>query len=199
MSSKLELVALPGIPMVRAGDDIAALIIAAADARELRAGDVLVVAQKIVSKAEGRSVDLAGVTPSPEAETLADRSRQGPAVGRGDPAGSTRVVRSRPNLIIVQHRLAFVMANAGVDHSNVAPGDDVDRVLLLPRDPDASAEALRAKLERHVPRADRRHHQRQLRPGLASRHLWHCDRRRRVAQPDRHARPTRPVRPVPWR
>jgi coenzyme F420-0:L-glutamate ligase / coenzyme F420-1:gamma-L-glutamate ligase len=149
MSSKLELVALPGIPMVRAGDDIAALIIAALDARELRSGDVLVVAQKIVSKAEGRSVDLAGVTPSPEAETLATEVGKDPRLVEAILRESTRVVRSRPNLIIVQHRLGFVMANAGVDHSNVAPGDDVDRVLLLPRDPDASAEALRAKLERH--------------------------------------------------
>ena len=112
-------------------------------------GDVVVVAQKIVSKAEGRTVDLATVAPSPAAEKLGGRDRQGPARRRGDPGESTRVVRSRPNLIIVQHRLGFVMANAGVDQSNVAPADGVHRVLLLPRDPDASAEALRARLQQH--------------------------------------------------
>jgi len=149
MSSRLELVALPGIPMVRPGDDVAALIVAALDDRELRAGDVLVVAQKIVSKAENRTVDIAGVAPSPEAERLAAEVGKDPRLVEAILRESTRVVRSRPNLIIVQHRLGFVMANAGVDHSNVAPDDGVDRVLLLPRDPDASAEALRAKLERH--------------------------------------------------
>jgi coenzyme F420-0:L-glutamate ligase / coenzyme F420-1:gamma-L-glutamate ligase len=149
MSSALELVALAGVPMVREGDDLAALIVAALDRDELRAGDVVVVAQKIVSKAEGRTVDLATVLPSPEAETLAAEVGKDPRLVEAILRESTRVVRSRPNLIIVQHRLGFVMANAGVDHSNVAPGDGVDRVLLLPRDPDASAEALRAKLERH--------------------------------------------------
>ena len=149
MSSRLELVALPVIPMVRPGDDVAALIIAALDDRELRAGDVLVVAQKIVSKAENRTVDIAGVAPSSEAERLAAEVGKDPRLVEAILQESTRVVRSRPNLIIVQHRLGFVMANAGVDHSNVAPDDGVDRVLLLPRDPDASAETMRAKLERH--------------------------------------------------
>ncbi len=132
--------------MVRAGDDLAALIVAALDGKELRSGDVLVVAQKIVSKAEGRTVDLATVTPSAEAEALAAEVGKDPRLVEVILGESVRVVRSRPNLIIVQHRLGFVMANAGVDHSNVA-GDGVDRVLLLPCDPDASAEALRGTLE----------------------------------------------------
>jgi coenzyme F420-0:L-glutamate ligase / coenzyme F420-1:gamma-L-glutamate ligase len=146
MSQALELVALAGMPMVREGDDIAALIIAALDRRELRDGDVLVVAQKIVSKAEGRTVDLATVEPSAEAVELAREVGKDPRLVEAVLRESTRVVRSRPNLIIVQHRLGFVMANAGVDQSNVAPADGVHRVLLLPRDPDASAEALRARL-----------------------------------------------------
>ena len=149
MSSSLELVALSGIPMVREGDDVAALIVAALDGTELRTGDVVVVAQKIVSKAEGRTVDLATVTPSSEAEKLAAEVGKDPRLVQVVLSESTRVVRSRPNLIIVQHRLGFVMANAGVDQSNVAPADGVHRVLLLPRDPDASAEALRAKLQQH--------------------------------------------------
>ncbi len=147
MSSSLELAALPGLPMVRAGDDLAGLIIAGLGHRELRDGDVLVVAQKIVSKAEGRTVDLATVTASAEAEKLGAEVGKDPRLVEVILSESTRVVRSRPNLIIVQHRLGFIMANAGVDQSNVAPADGVHRVLLLPRDPDASAEALRAKLQ----------------------------------------------------
>jgi coenzyme F420-0:L-glutamate ligase / coenzyme F420-1:gamma-L-glutamate ligase len=143
----VELFALRGIPMVRAGDDLAALIIDALGARELRDGDVVVVAQKVVSKAEGRIVDLATVTASPAAEKLAMETGKDARIVEVILGESTRVVRSRPNLIIVQHRLGFVMANAGVDQSNVAPADGVHRVLLLPRDPDASAEALRARLE----------------------------------------------------
>ena len=149
MSSALELVALHGIPMVRAGDDIAGLIIGALGDRELRSGDVVVVAQKIVSKAEGRTIDLASVTPSPRAEVLGAEVGKDPRLVEVILGESTRVVRSRPNLIIVQHRLGFVMANAGVDQSNVAPADGVHRVLLLPHDPDASAEALRARLQQH--------------------------------------------------
>ncbi len=147
MSSALELIALPGIPMVRAGDDIAALIIAALGSRELSAGDVIVVAQKIISKAEGRTVDLATVTPSVQAEKLAAEVGKDPRLVEVVLSESTCVVRSRPNLIIVQHRLGFVMANAGVDQSNVAPADGVHRVLLLPRDPDGSAERLRRALQ----------------------------------------------------
>ena len=147
MSSSLELFALAGMPMVGVGDDLAALIIAGLGHRELRDGDVLVVAQKIVSKAEGRTVDLATVTASPAAEKLGEEVGKDPSLVEVILSESTRVVRSRPNLIIVQHRLGFIMANAGVDQSNVAPADGVHRVLLLPLDPDASAEALRAKLQ----------------------------------------------------
>src|SRR5579872_6041134 len=151
MSSSLELVALPGLPMVRAGDDIAELIAAGLvrAERTLCDGDVIVVAQKIVSKAEGRTVDIATVEPSAEAIVLAGEVGKDPRLVEVVLRESTRVVRSRPNLIIVQHRLGFVMANAGVDQSNVAPADGVHRVLLLPRDPDASAETLRAKLQQH--------------------------------------------------
>ncbi len=111
-----------------------------------RAGDVIVVAQKIVSKAEGRTVDVATVTPSPAAEKLAAEIGKDPRLVEIVLSESRRVVRSRPNLMIVEHRLGFVMANAGVDQSNVAPADGIQRALLLPVDPDASAEALRVKL-----------------------------------------------------
>ncbi|WP_135468073.1 coenzyme F420-0:L-glutamate ligase [Crenalkalicoccus roseus] len=145
---RLELLALPGIPLVRAGDDLAALLAAAL----ARAGavpdarDVLVVAQKIVSKAEGRMLDLATVTPSARARTLAAAVGKDPRLVEVILSESVRVVRARPGLLIMQHRLGFVMANAGVDRSNVAAADGAERVLLLPRDPDASAAALRERL-----------------------------------------------------
>jgi coenzyme F420-0:L-glutamate ligase/coenzyme F420-1:gamma-L-glutamate ligase len=144
----LQLWALPGLPMVRPGDSLPDLIAAALGRASLtlQDGDVVVVAQKIVSKAEGRTVDLATVVASPRAITLAGEVGKDPRIVEVVLGESVRVVRSRPNLLIVEHRLGFVMANAGVDQSNVAPADGVQRVLLLPRDPDASAEALRARL-----------------------------------------------------
>jgi coenzyme F420-0:L-glutamate ligase/coenzyme F420-1:gamma-L-glutamate ligase len=144
MPTRLELLSVPDLPMVQPGDDLAALI--ADRAPPLHDGDVVVVAQKIVSKSEGRSVDLATVTPSQRAVELAAEVGKDPRLVEVILSESTRVVRSRPNLMIMQHRLGFVMANAGVDHSNVAPVDGVDRALLLPVDPDGSAEALRADL-----------------------------------------------------
>jgi coenzyme F420-0:L-glutamate ligase/coenzyme F420-1:gamma-L-glutamate ligase len=106
-----------------------------------------VIAQKVVSKSEGRMVDLATVTPSATAVALGSEVGKDPRLVEVILSESSRVVRSRPNLMIMQHRLGFVMANAGVDHSNVAPIDGVDRVLLLPEDPDGSAAALRATLQ----------------------------------------------------
>ena len=148
MSAHLEIFAIPGLPMVRTGDDLASLIADAAVASRLtlRDGDVVVIAQKIVSKAEGRTVDLATVTPGAEAIALAAEVEKDPRIVQVVLSESVRVVRSRPNLMIMQHRLGFVMANAGVDQSNVAPSDGVQRALLLPVDPDGSAETIRARL-----------------------------------------------------
>jgi len=142
----LELFAPSGLPMVRKGDDLTALIGDALAEYAPRDGDVVVVAQKIVSKAEGRTVEIASVTPSERARVLAAEIGKDPRLVEIVLSESARVVRSRPNLLIVEHRLGFVMANAGVDQSNVAPQDGVARALLLPLDPDASAEALRAGL-----------------------------------------------------
>ena len=147
-TSALEILAVPGLPMIKPGDDLAALI-AEGFARggiEPRTGDVLAVAQKVVSKSEGRSVDLATVVPSARAIELAKEIQKDPRLVELILSESVRVVRSRPNVLIVEHRLGFVMANAGIDQSNVAPGDGVERALLLPVDPDGSAEALRAGL-----------------------------------------------------
>ncbi|HEX2889311.1 coenzyme F420-0:L-glutamate ligase [Vineibacter terrae] len=148
-ASAVQILALPGIPMVKAGDDIAALIEAGLVRAGLRlqAGDVLVIAQKIVSKAEDRLIDLASVTPSAEAVKLAQQVQKDPRVIELILSESVRVVRARPNLVITQHRLGFVMANAGVDQSNIASAEEAaQHALLLPRDPDGSAEALRARL-----------------------------------------------------
>jgi coenzyme F420-0:L-glutamate ligase/coenzyme F420-1:gamma-L-glutamate ligase len=109
-------------------------------------GDVLVIAQKIVSKAEDRFVDVSLVTPSDEAKALAEQTGKDAQFCQVVLSESKRIVRHRENLIIAEHQRGWVMANAGIDHSNVAPGDGHERVLLLPLDPDASARAIRDEL-----------------------------------------------------
>jgi coenzyme F420-0:L-glutamate ligase/coenzyme F420-1:gamma-L-glutamate ligase len=148
----LEIRALPNIPMVQPGDDLGSLIVVALGRAGIapHAGDVLVIAQKIVSKAEGRFVDLATVVPSPRAVALAAEVQKDPRAVEVILSESTRVVRSRPGVLIMEHRLGFVMANAGVDQSNVGPQDGVQRLLLLPRDPDASAATLREQLSARI-------------------------------------------------
>jgi coenzyme F420-0:L-glutamate ligase/coenzyme F420-1:gamma-L-glutamate ligase len=150
MTARLELFAIPGLPMVQAGDDLPALILTGLERAEqtLRDGDVVVIAQKIVSKAENRTVDLADVVPSEQAIQLAADVGKDARIVEVVLSESTKVVRSRPNLMIMQHRLGFVMANAGVDQSNVAEADGRHRALLLPLDPDGSAEAVRRGLAR---------------------------------------------------
>jgi len=142
VSESLALFALRGIPLVEPGDDIAGPIVAAAgrEAEGLRDGDLLVVAQKIVSKSEDRYVDLRDVEPSAEAERLAPLAEKDARLVEVILRESVAVLRHRPGALIVEHRLGYVHANAGVDRSNVA---DPNRVLLLPEDPDASARRLR--------------------------------------------------------
>jgi coenzyme F420-0:L-glutamate ligase/coenzyme F420-1:gamma-L-glutamate ligase len=143
----LTLTPLPGLPLVQTGDDLAALALAgvARAGIALQDGDVLVLAQKIVSKAEGRMVRLADVSPGPRALALAADTGKDPRLVELILRESREVLRQRPGLIIVEHRLGFVCANAGIDHSNVAEGDDC--YLLLPEDPDGSADRLRRALE----------------------------------------------------
>jgi coenzyme F420-0:L-glutamate ligase/coenzyme F420-1:gamma-L-glutamate ligase len=151
MSNTASLIALADFPLVRPGDDLAALVIAALEKgrHRIASGDVLVLAQKIVSKAEGRYVDLARIEPSARAVSLAAETGKDPRLVEVILGESSRVVRHAPNVLIVEHRLGFVMANAGVDRSNVDPEAGAEPVLLLPRDPDASAVALRARLAAH--------------------------------------------------
>jgi coenzyme F420-0:L-glutamate ligase / coenzyme F420-1:gamma-L-glutamate ligase len=148
MTQKVTLSALSGIKLIEPGDDLGAITVAALRANGLvpEEGDVLVVAQKIVSKAEGRYVDIATVQPSERAISLAAEVDKDPRFVEVVLSEARRVVRYRPGLLIVEHRLGFVMANAGIDHSNIAAEDGVERVLLLPADPDGSAHALRQYL-----------------------------------------------------
>ena len=147
-SRSVSLTVIEGIPLVRPGDDLAAILGAAIRGQGMAPadGDVVVVAQKIVSKAEGRYVDLATVTPSPRATELAAQTGKDARHVEVILSESDEVVRTREALIIVAHRLGLVMANAGVDQSNLDPGMPGDPVLLLPKDPDASAAALRDAL-----------------------------------------------------
>ena len=147
-SLKLELLAIEDLPIVKPGDDLARMAIDGLDRSGMRlvSGDVLVIAQKIVSKAEGRMVVLADVTPSPRALQLGRETKKDPRLVELILSETKRVVRSGPDVLIVEHRLGFVMANAGVDQSNVGAQDGIERALLLPLDPDASAEVLRAAL-----------------------------------------------------
>jgi len=140
----LTITPLAGIPMVRAGDDLAALILTALGAQKLalEAGDILVVAQKIVSKSEGRQVSLASITPTPEAIQLAKETEKDPRLVELILRESTTVLRKKPGVLIVRQKLGLVGAQAGIDQSNIEHGTD-ENALLLPEDPDRSARQIR--------------------------------------------------------
>lgn len=147
----LVLTPLEGIPLIAPGDDLVDVIIRSLELSkvELVDDDIIILAQKIVSKAEGRLVKLAAVTPSRHAEDLAKKTEKDARLIELVLQESSEVLRYRPGVIIVEHKRGFVCANAGIDHSNVL-GDDQNSdewVLLLPIDPDSSAEVLRRGLE----------------------------------------------------
>ena len=148
----LTLTALPDIPLVKPGDHLVTIILhSLANAGiYLEDGDILVVAQKIVSKAEGRLVNLSQIKPSARAEEYSRISGKDPRLVELILRESKQVLRARPGVLIVEHKLGFICANAGIDHSNTVEGSDQSEewVLLLPKDPDASASALRAGLEK---------------------------------------------------
>ncbi|HET8562385.1 MAG TPA: coenzyme F420-0:L-glutamate ligase, partial [Candidatus Binatia bacterium] len=144
--------------LIRQGDDLADIVIRAVDQNyiSLEREDILVFAQKIISKSEGRAVNLAAVTPSQRARDLAVQIDKDPRLVELILAESKEVLRTRPGTIIVEHKLGFVCANAGIDHSNVngplplgehKEETDAEWVLLLPKDPDRSAEILRDKIK----------------------------------------------------
>lgn len=145
---RLELIALPNVPLVAAGDDLAWLIADALEGHNTRLNDhdVLVVAQKIVSKAEGRLVDLGTVVPSEEALRRARHTHKDPRLVELILLESVAVVRQTDSLIITENKLGIVMANSGIDQSNVEAG----HALLLPEDPDRSAATLRQALRHRL-------------------------------------------------
>jgi coenzyme F420-0:L-glutamate ligase/coenzyme F420-1:gamma-L-glutamate ligase len=141
---------LDAVPMIGPEDDLCVEILAALE-REgaaLEEGDIVVVAQKVVSKAESRCIRLDGVEPSARAEGLARVTGKDPRLVEAVLGESREVLRARRNVLIVEHRLGHIMANAGIDRSNLdaAPTDE-GAALLLPEDPDRSARELRARLE----------------------------------------------------
>ncbi|MDC3365406.1 coenzyme F420-0:L-glutamate ligase, partial [Pseudomonadales bacterium] len=144
---KLSLTSIDNIPMVEPGDDLVEIILAglASMGETLQSGDVLVLAQKIVSKAENQYVNLNDITPTEAAVLLGQEVDKDPRKVQVILNESNEVVRKRPGVLIVEHRLGFVAANAGIDQSNIyqAGVDGDDLCLLLPLDPDASAQALR--------------------------------------------------------
>ena len=148
MQRRLQLTALPGMPCVEPGDDLCAQLLAALDRCEevLRSGDVLVLAQKIVSKAENRYAYLNTVMPSDRALALAAQADKDPRIVELILRESVEVLRVRKGAIIVEHRNGCVHASAGIDQSNIVSDADNPRVLLLPEDADASAARLRAQL-----------------------------------------------------
>src|SRR5262245_27220001 len=150
MSSEIRILGLPGLPEVRPGDDLAALIVAALGrpGHRVGPGDVFVVTQKVVSKAEGRLVGVDGGTPSPLARRWAAAHDKDPRVVEVVLSQAVRVVRMERGVLIAETAHGFVCANAGVDASNVPPG----MVSLLPEDPDASADRLRQALSRALDR-----------------------------------------------
>jgi coenzyme F420-0:L-glutamate ligase/coenzyme F420-1:gamma-L-glutamate ligase len=148
---QMTLTALANLPAVAAGDDIGLLVIDAVAHHSLavREGDVFVIAQKIVSKSENRWRYLRDVEPSARAHQLAAIAGKDPRVVELILAESVEVIRCVPGVIVVEHRLGLVMANAGIDASNTDRSESDEAVLLLPQSPDQSASAIRHRLEQH--------------------------------------------------
>lgn len=148
-ATRLEFFALKDLPMVQRGNDVATLIIDSLDRSEDRLGrqDVVVIAQKIISKAEGRLVFLDEVRVSKEAEALARSTEKDARVVELILQESKSIVRSRPGLVIAEHRLGFIMANAGIDMSNTGGPGGRECALLLPLDADQSASRIKANLD----------------------------------------------------
>lgn len=151
-SRKLILSALPGIPLIHPGDDLVEITARSLrdDAISLKAGDILVFAQKIISKSENRLVNLTTIGPSEGAVSLGKQCDKDARFVELVLRESKSVLRHRPGALIVEHKLGFICANAGIDHSNVKGdwGKDEDWVLLLPENPDLSAETIRSGLKK---------------------------------------------------
>jgi coenzyme F420-0:L-glutamate ligase/coenzyme F420-1:gamma-L-glutamate ligase len=148
MLNGFSMIPIPGVPMVREGDDLTELVYDAIDRADviLQDGDIVCVAQKIVSKAEGRLVALSSVTPSERAVELAAETDKDPRLVQLILDESTEVMRKKPGVLIVRHKLGLVGAHAGIDQSNIDHGAE-ECALLLPEQPDESAARLKLGLE----------------------------------------------------
>ena len=138
--TKIEVIGIEGFPLISPGDDLLSIILARTHANELQDGDILVITQKFISKSENRYRDLNGIVPSAEAITLAAKTEKNPRLVELILRESEEIVRHRRGVIIARHRLGFVLANAGIDASNV--GREGDYVLLLPTDPNKTCRRL---------------------------------------------------------
>lgn len=149
---ELKFTSLAHFPLIKPGDDLAAIIAERVADQEISPvkGDIFVLAQKIVSKAEGRLVNLADITPSVEAKRIAEITKKDERFVEAVLSESKKVLRVRFNTLIVEHKRGFICANAGIDHSNVHGdwGNEEDWILLLPENPDASAERIRQGLQK---------------------------------------------------
>ncbi len=148
---KLKVRVISEFPMVKNGDDLVELLVGTIETNgyQLVSGDILVVAQKIVSKAEGRLIALDSVQPSGEAETLAHQTEKDPRLVQLILDESAEVMRFKPGVIIVRHKLGHVGANAGIDQSNIEQGEG-GSALLLPENPDKSAELLKKSIDERL-------------------------------------------------
>jgi coenzyme F420-0:L-glutamate ligase/coenzyme F420-1:gamma-L-glutamate ligase len=148
MDTSFSVLAVAGVPMVEDGDDLGSIINDAIISAGLQLvdGDIVCVAQKIISKAEGQLVALSSVTASQRAQELAAETEKDPRLVQLILDESSEVMRKKPGVLIMRHRLGLVGAHAGIDQSNIEHGDD-ENALLLPKDPDASALALKAALD----------------------------------------------------
>ena len=147
MTAQFSVFGVPNIPMIEHGDSLGDIILGAVTAgQSLQSGDVVCLAQKIVSKAEGQMRALSSVEPGAEAIALAEATQKDPRMVQLILDESTEVLRHKPNVLIVRHRLGIVGAHAGIDQSNIDHQDE-EQALLLPKDPDASATQLRDALQ----------------------------------------------------
>lgn len=148
----LTLTTIDNFPLIKPGDDLAEIIYLLAEKQGIspQKGDIFILAQKIVSKSEGRLVNLTTIEPSIEALRIAEITQKDPRFVEAVLLESKSVLRIRFNTLIVEHKQGFICANAGIDHSNVKGswGDELDWILLLPENPDLSAENIRKDIEK---------------------------------------------------
>ena len=152
MEQALTLFAVPGIPLVKPGDNLFEIISQAiSESKEsLLDSDIIVIAQKIVSKAENRIISLDDVEATAEAVNIARETDKDPRHVELVLRESREIIRRRPGVIIVEQNLGIVMANAGIDHSNIESEGEAERVLLLPEDPDETCRKIRAKVKENL-------------------------------------------------